>query len=207
MDQNNLVLAGAGLLALIVVYLLYTLKKAGLFVQPKVEERVLPKLNVLYKIHHGKFSNCRYAFDEICSVVGMSANYYAVFFDDPYLVATDKLRYAIGVVLDDRISPEEKAALVKKDYKEQTLPSVPCFYTSFPMTGFISVMLSVRRVYKVMYSGPGAKAKCACVELSDGTKSLTEYYLPRPSELTEEQLKVFMLGQEDMEAYAKRFPK
>ncbi|KAJ1487968.1 hypothetical protein T484DRAFT_1888141 [Baffinella frigidus] len=109
-------------------------------------------------------------------------------------VPKDKVRYLVGI----KVSPGDKSAddsFTAAGYLGVDLPATKADYAEFPMTGILSIIIGVNRVYPKL--GAANKDAGPYVEVTTTDAGYTEYYGIL------ENRKAFLVGLQDPVEYAK----
>lgn len=153
-------------LILLVLTLLGFLSYCGLFapIDIKAEKPPFKELQVAYKFCRGSYKNSGALFTEVHSIAP-SLKCIGVYYDDPTEVEPLRLRYLVGVVLNDTeqpAAPEVKEQLEAEGFKTACFPAVDHAVTTvFPFRGSVSVMIAVARVYPKLREYIKEKLLCA----------------------------------------------
>lgn len=147
-----IVIALVGLLLLLLLTLLGAAIYSGLLHNIKVDVGKPPISNVTiaYKFDRGPYSNCGKLFTEAYSVAPKLRTI-GIYYDDPYEVPAEKLRWAVGsIIAEGNEEPDE--GLVKlferHGFKLFNLPAVSnVVKTTFPYKTVLSIYIYVYRVY------------------------------------------------------------
>lgn len=160
------------LLGIIVVLILLVLTSlgflsyCGLFapIDIKAEKPPFKELQVAYKFCRGSYKNSGALFTEVHSIAP-SLKCIGVYYDDPNEVEPLRLRYLVGVVLNDTDQPaakEVKEQLEAEGFKTASFPAVDHAVTTvFPFRGSVSVMIAMARVYPKLREYIKEKLLCA----------------------------------------------
>lgn len=153
-------------LILLVLTLLGFLSYCGLFapIDIKAEKPPFKELQVAYKFCRGSYKNSGALFTEVHSIAP-SLKCIGVYYDDPNEVEPLRLRYLVGVVLNDTEQPaaqEVKEQLEAEGFKTARFPAVDHAVTTvFPFRGSVSVMIAMARVYPKLREYIKEKLLCA----------------------------------------------
>lgn len=153
-------------LILLVLTLLGFLSYCGLFapIDIKAEKPPFKELQVAYKFCRGSYKNSGALFTEVHSIAP-SLKCIGVYYDDPNEVEPLRLRYLVGVVLNDTDQPaakEVKEQLEAEGFKTASFPAVDHAVTTvFPFRGSVSVMIAMARVYPKLREYIKEKLLCA----------------------------------------------
>lgn len=153
-------------LILLVLTLLGFLSYCGLFapIDIKAEKPPFKELQVAYKFCRGSYKNSGALFTEAHSIAP-SLKCIGVYYDDPNEVEPLRLRYLVGVVLNDTdqpAAPEVKEQLEAEGFKTARFPAVDHAVTTvFPFRGSVSVMIAMARVYPKLREYIKEKLLCA----------------------------------------------
>lgn len=153
-------------LILLVLTLLGFLSYCGLFapIDIKAEKPPFKELQVAYKFCRGSYKNSGALFTEVHSIAP-SLKCIGVYYDDPNEVEPLRLRYLVGVVLNDTdqpAAPAVKEQLEAEGFKTARFPAVDHAVTTvFPFRGSVSVMIAMARVYPKLREYIKEKLLCA----------------------------------------------
>lgn len=153
-------------LIILVLTLLGFLSYCGLFapIDIKAEKPPFKELQVAYKFCRGSYKNSGALFTEVHSIAP-SLKCIGVYYDDPNEVEPLRLRYLVGVVLNDTDQPaakEVKEQLEAEGFKTASFPAVDHAVTTvFPFRGSVSVMIAMARVYPKLREYIKEKLLCA----------------------------------------------
>lgn len=153
-------------LIFLVLTLLGFLSYCGLFapIDIKAEKPPFKELQVAYKFCRGSYKNSGALFTEVHSIAP-SLKCIGVYYDDPNEVEPLRLRYLVGVVLNDTDQPaakEVKEQLEAEGFKTASFPAVDHAVTTvFPFRGSVSVMIAMARVYPKLREYIKEKLLCA----------------------------------------------
>lgn len=154
------------LFLLILIAAAHTVNYLGFTYQFKVKSGPSPvPLNgqrVLYKTGRGAYSEAGFTISRLPSQLAYfhpSAKHLSLigfYYDDPAVVPSEKLRYALGVILPKK-NPELSATLAEamgqRGYKTTILPFTDnVVYASFPNRGPLALMIAIKRVYPAIKS-------------------------------------------------------
>ncbi|XP_077487876.1 testis-expressed protein 264-like [Amblyomma americanum] len=197
-----LLLGIIAVLILLLLTLLGFLSYCGLFapIDIKAEKPPFQELHVAYKFARGAYKYAGALFTEVHSIAP-TLKCIGVYYDDPDEVEVPRLRYLVGVVLNDTERPaakEVKEQLEAKGFKTASFPAVDHAVTTvFPFHGgAVSVMLVVARVYPKLREYIKEKLLCArpLIEIYEGERVLfvcplakqDEFYVEEATEDPEE---------------------
>lgn len=131
---------------------------SGLFVYPRVitARPCIGRCRIAYKFIEGPYDSTLvgYTFTEVTSI-DPKRKALGIYYDDPKAVPGDKLRCAVGCVIEEAENPhlEEKTKKIfeEKGYKFYELPPVDeAVRSQFPYTFAFSIYLAPSRVYPAM---------------------------------------------------------
>lgn len=188
-------------LILLLLTLLGFLSYCGLFapIDIKAEKPPFNELKVAYKFSRGSYKNSGALFTEAHSIAP-TLKCIGVYYDDPSEVDVPRLRYLVGVVLNDTERPatkEVKEQLEAEGFKTASFPAVDHAVTTvFPFRGSVSVMIAMARVYPKLREYIKEKLLCArpMMEIYEGERVLfvcplakqDEFYVEEATEDPEE---------------------
>lgn len=161
-----LLLGIIAVLILLLLTLLGFLGYCGLFapIDIKAEKPPFQELKVAYKFSRGSYKNSGALFTEAHSIAP-TLKCIGVYYDDPNEVDVPRLRYLVGVVLNDTDRPatkEVKEQLEAEGFKTASFPAVDHAVTTvFPFRGSVSVMIAMARVYPKLREYIKEKLLCA----------------------------------------------
>ncbi len=102
-----------------------------------------------------------------------------VYFDNPDMVSSDKLRSYCGSIVED-IDVQKVLSLTEQKLKVGTFPQADCMVVDFPTKSVVSYMIAPMKVYPVLMkymSGKGYKAR-ETYEIYDMPNKKTLYVIP-----------------------------
>ncbi|XP_070394768.1 testis-expressed protein 264 homolog [Dermacentor albipictus] len=188
-------------LILLLLTLLAFLGYSGLFapIDIKAEKPPFNELKIAYKFSRGSYKNSGALFTEAHSIAP-TLKCIGVYYDDPSEVEVPRLRYLVGVVLNDTERPatkEVKEQLEAEGFKTASFPAVDHAVTTvFPFRGSVSVMIAMARVYPKLREYIKEKLLCArpMMEIYEGERVLfvcplakqDEFYVEEATEDPEE---------------------
>ncbi|XP_071351656.1 testis-expressed protein 264 homolog [Trachinotus anak] len=110
----------------------------------------IKKITFAYKFREGPYKHCGQLFKESYGI-GPKLSCIGVFYDDPKTVPQQQCRYAVGSILSEGENKADEDLLKRYETSGFNVFSFPevthVVTTSFPHRTFISILLSVRRVY------------------------------------------------------------
>ncbi|XP_033746521.1 testis-expressed protein 264-like [Pecten maximus] len=154
-----LLLAGIGVLVFCLFLTLFVLViYSGLFEHVNVGTGKPPigEVTIAYKFARGPYKEAGQLCSDISLLAPSDHRVVCIYYDDPKLVPSDKLRYAVGGVLSEDGKPEDedfKKKLLDDGYKVFRLPSVSfAVSTSFPYKSTLSIFVAIFKVYPALGS-------------------------------------------------------
>ncbi len=164
----------------VVIVLLATLARYGLFSSVSVTEKEVGPLLLVYKKHIGDYKNVAPVMDEI--YYDLKDNHaiettkgFGLYYDNPREVEKDKLRSIVGCIVEGK-SIEDLTAL-NHQYGIREYPSSKSIVAEFPYKGTLSVMLGIFKVYPKLsaYIDENRYPKTPILEIYDQPNMKIEY--------------------------------
>ncbi|OWF53200.1 testis-expressed protein 264-like [Mizuhopecten yessoensis] len=161
---------------------------------------------IAYKFAQGPYKEA----GQLCSDISLLAptsgpKVVCIYYDDPKLVPSSKLRYAVGAILSEDGKPEDedfKKKLLDEGYKMFKLPSVSfAVSTFFPYRSTLSIFMAIFKVYPAMESYIQEHRLCAhpMLEIYDADKMHFMAPLAKQSEFYVEEAEETGLNLDDIE--------
>ncbi|XP_060073430.1 testis-expressed protein 264 homolog [Ylistrum balloti] len=174
-----LLLAGIGILLFcLLLTLLGLVIYSGLFDHVTVGTGKPPigEVTIAYKFGRGPYKGAGQLCSDISLIAPPGHRVVCIYYDDPKVVPSDKLRYAVGGILSEDGKPEDeefKKKLLGEGYKMFTLPSVSfAVSTFFPYRSTLSIFMAIFKVYPAL--GSYIEEHCLCahpmLEIYDADK-------------------------------------
>lgn len=166
--RDNPTSAALGLGAVVAMmaagYFINYLNKCGLFMPITFVEHTTPEHSKIvakgYKtsfkdipgIYEGifkLFKDAKLLTDENACSFFQTIHLIGIYFENPKEVGEHNTRFAIGMISrgDDPLIASAEKLLCENGYQVASLPKQRSFMTIFPMNGYLSIMIGVRRVY------------------------------------------------------------
>lgn len=156
----------------------------------------LGEVVIAYKFCRGPYKECGPVFTEVCGLTPQGQKTVGIYYDDPEVVESHKLRYVVGAILSEGGSEIDELVqhkLVQCGYKIAKLPSVTyAVNTTFPYRSALSILIAVWRVYPRMHNYVKEHKLCAhpYMEVYDGGSIYfmaplarqNEFYVPEVQE-------------------------
>ncbi|XP_066554204.1 testis-expressed protein 264 homolog [Amia ocellicauda] len=124
----------------------------------------IKNITIAYKFKRGAYKDCGSLFTETCSI-GPKLSSIGVYYDDPKQVPAEKCRYVVGSILSEgEEKPSEDLVRLYEKYGFKIFPFPEVTHvvtTTFPHRTFLSIFLSVHRVYPQLGSYIKERKLCA----------------------------------------------
>ncbi|KAF0309885.1 Testis-expressed protein 264 [Amphibalanus amphitrite] len=177
MEVGGMILVCIGLAVLIIVTLLVFLGHLGLFSEVEVKTGAPPfrELTVCYKFNRGPYKGCGHLFTEIYSIAP-ELKTIGLYYDDPEAVSSHELRYAVGAILSDGVTPEPagvRQRVTQHGFQVATFPAIEhAVLASFPFRATFSIVLAIWKVYPALKEYIKKQSLCAwpMIELYDSSE-------------------------------------
>ncbi|MDD5457395.1 MAG: GyrI-like domain-containing protein [Candidatus Margulisbacteria bacterium] len=137
-----------------VLFILYFLVLAyhGMFGKVKVTEKQMGPFTIVYESYTGDYKNTGKIFMKVykdLEKVGIKTiNSIGIYYDNPDLVAKDKLRSDLGCVLEEK--DLAKAEELKTKFKVMVIEKKDAVVAEFPLKSPLSFMLAPIKAYPVL---------------------------------------------------------
>jgi len=151
-------------------YGVYYLVRSGIFHDFRIKTgRFATEEEFMLRTVKGPYSNVGLEFKKLLKLMDKmsgspmnqpGSQVVGVYHDDPFLVAESDIRSSVGVALGSFSNPEEvRKYLQAEGYRSARIPSFASLYCEYPFTGFISVMISIWKLYGFDQSKGGKLVK------------------------------------------------
>ncbi|XP_028262476.1 testis-expressed protein 264 [Parambassis ranga] len=141
----------------------------------------IKKIIFAYKFKQGPYKNCGQLFKE-SNYIGPGLPCVGVFYDDPKKVPGPLCRYAVGSILSEGENKVDEELLKRYETSGFNVFSFPevthVVTTSFPHRTFLSILLSVRKVYPRLEHYIKEKRLCAHPFLEIYSEGQIQFMVP-----------------------------
>ena len=179
MKKRYKFLIGFGILIFLGLVFLHYM---GFFKKIEVMKKDMPSMIVVYKNAVGSYAENAKKMSEVFEYLkeeGIETERgIGIYFDNPDLVAPEKLRASVGAILPDIY--KDKIPKIIEKVNVQTLPSSPALYSEFPHKNYLSYIIGPMKVYP-KFSEKLKKdmiAPSAGIEIYDTVNKKIEFYMP-----------------------------
>ncbi|MCU0822480.1 MAG: GyrI-like domain-containing protein [Spirochaetes bacterium] len=138
-----------GILVVVISIVLLVLAYFGLFVPIKISEETVGPFWLVYEKYTGDYKNVGPVMDKLYYDLKKdgieTSRGFGIYYDNPEKVDKDKLRSAVGCILENK--DESKLDGLKKKYNAIQYPASNCAIVRFPFNGTLSIIIGIMRVY------------------------------------------------------------
>ncbi|XP_053648684.1 testis-expressed protein 264 homolog isoform X2 [Cherax quadricarinatus] len=205
MDTETALLWGFLILILLVVAtIIGLLVHSGLFIPVDVKtcKPNIGEVYIAYKFARGPYKESGTLFTQVHTLLPEYRTI-GVYYDDPKMRQSHKLRYIVGVILSENgspVTPEHRKLLEENGYEFATFPAIDhAVQTTFPFNSTISIIVAVMKVYPALREYVELRSLCAhpFLEVYDNQRSeiifigplarQDDFYVPEVQQEEEEE--------------------
>ncbi|XP_045617234.1 testis-expressed protein 264 isoform X2 [Procambarus clarkii] len=166
------------LIVLAVATVIGLLVHSGLFIPVEVKacKPDIGEVHIAYKFARGPYKESGALFTQVHTLLPEYRTI-GVYYDDPKMRQSHKLRYIVGVILSENgsnVVPEHRELLEEHGYQFATFPAIDhAVQTTFPFTSTISIIVAIMKVYPALREYVEMRSLCArpFLEVYDNEKS------------------------------------
>ncbi|KAG7169407.1 testis-expressed protein 264 homolog isoform X1 [Homarus americanus] len=166
------------LMLLAVATVVGLLVHSGLFIPVDVKtcKPDLGEVYIAYKFARGPYKESGTLFTQVHTLLP-DYRTIGVYYDDPKMKQSHKLRYIVGVVLSENgspVVPEHRNLLEEHGYQFTTFPAIDhAVQASFPYNSTISIIVAIMKVYPALREYVETRSLCAhpFLEVYDSKKT------------------------------------
>lgn len=166
------------LILLAVATVIGLLVHSGLFIPVEVKacKPDIGEVHIAYKFARGPYKESGALFTQVHTLLPEYRTI-GVYYDDPKMRQSHKLRYIVGVILSENgssVVPEHRELLEEHGYQFATFPAIDhAVQTTFPFTSTISIIVAIMKVYPALREYVEMRSLCArpFLEVYDNEKS------------------------------------
>ena len=138
-----------GILVAVTAVILLVLAYFGLFAPVKISEDVAGPFWLVYEKYTGEYKNIGPVMDKLYNDLKKdgieTTKGFGIYYDNPEKVDKDKLRSAVGCIIDQK--DENKITEIGKKYNLKQYPATKSAICKFPYKGMPSIIIGIIKVY------------------------------------------------------------